>query len=55
MNEKYSEATSATTVAYEPDKILYPVLSEIALTYRCQNRCDFCYAPVPTGERECEK
>ncbi len=24
-----------------------PVLSEIALTYRCQNRCEFCYASAP--------
>jgi len=24
-----------------------PVLSEIALTYRCQNRCTFCYADAP--------
>jgi radical SAM protein with 4Fe4S-binding SPASM domain len=24
-----------------------PVLSEIALTYRCQNRCSFCYASAP--------
>jgi radical SAM protein with 4Fe4S-binding SPASM domain len=24
-----------------------PVLSEIALTYRCQNRCSFCYASSP--------
>jgi len=24
-----------------------PVLSEIALTYRCQNRCIFCYASAP--------
>lgn len=25
----------------------FPVLSEIALTYRCQNRCFFCYASAP--------
>jgi len=24
-----------------------PILSEIALTYRCQNRCTFCYASAP--------
>jgi hypothetical protein len=24
-----------------------PVLSEIAVTYRCQNRCTFCYASSP--------
>ena len=30
---------------------LYPVLSEIALTYRCQNRCFFCYASSPERGR----
>jgi radical SAM protein with 4Fe4S-binding SPASM domain len=29
-----------------------PVLSEIALTYRCQNRCTFCYASAPERGRE---
>src|SRR5512136_3054057 len=29
-----------------------PVLSEIALTYRCQNKCLFCYAESPNrGDR----
>lgn len=28
-----------------------PVLSEIALTYRCQNRCQFCYASSPERGR----
>ena len=28
-----------------------PVLSEIALTYRCQNRCAFCYASSPQRGR----
>ncbi len=28
-----------------------PVLSEIALTYRCQNRCQFCYASSPDRGR----
>ncbi len=27
--------------------IKFPVLSEIALTYRCNNRCTFCYASAP--------
>jgi len=30
----------------------YPVLSEIALTYRCQNRCAFCYASAPDRGRQ---
>jgi radical SAM protein with 4Fe4S-binding SPASM domain len=29
-----------------------PVLSEIALTYHCQNRCTFCYASAPERGRE---
>jgi radical SAM protein with 4Fe4S-binding SPASM domain len=29
-----------------------PVLSEIALTYRCQNRCIFCYASAPDRGQE---
>jgi len=29
-----------------------PVLSEIALTYRCQNRCQFCYASSPDRGRQ---
>jgi radical SAM protein with 4Fe4S-binding SPASM domain len=29
-----------------------PVLSEIALTYRCNNRCFFCYASAPDRGRE---
>jgi radical SAM protein with 4Fe4S-binding SPASM domain len=29
-----------------------PVLSEIALTYRCQNRCTFCYASAPERGQE---
>lgn len=30
----------------------YPVLAEIALTYRCQNRCAFCYASAPDRGRQ---
>ncbi len=29
----------------------FPVLAEIALTYRCQNRCTFCYASAPERGR----
>jgi radical SAM protein with 4Fe4S-binding SPASM domain len=29
-----------------------PVISEVALTYRCQNRCWFCYASSPDRGRE---
>ncbi len=30
----------------------YPVLSEIALTYKCNNRCTFCYASAPDRGRD---
>jgi radical SAM protein with 4Fe4S-binding SPASM domain len=32
--------------------IKLPVLSEIALTYRCNNRCTFCYASAPDRGRQ---
>jgi radical SAM protein with 4Fe4S-binding SPASM domain len=47
MNEEYAQAPLISTIDFDPDSILYPVLSEIAVTYRCQNRCDFCYASSP--------
>ena len=47
MCDDYSDAMKISTVEYNPDSIKYPVLSEIALTYKCQNKCDFCYASSP--------
>lgn len=47
MHDDYRNATAISTIEYNPQSIKYPVLSEIALTYRCQNRCDFCYASSP--------
>jgi len=47
MNENYGSASMIQTIPYDPDKIALPILSEIALTYKCQNRCDFCYASSP--------
>ena len=32
-----------------------PILSEIALTYRCQNRCTFCYADAPKRGQEMQE
>ena len=32
-----------------------PVLSEIALTYRCQNSCTFCYASAPERGQEMQE
>ncbi len=47
LNENYDNARAIRTVPYDPDSIRYPILSEIAVTYRCQNRCNFCYASSP--------
>ncbi|MHA2434188.1 MAG: PqqD family peptide modification chaperone, partial [Candidatus Thorarchaeota archaeon] len=42
-----------TTTPFGSHELKYPVLSEIALTYRCQNRCMFCYADA--GYRNTEE
>jgi radical SAM protein with 4Fe4S-binding SPASM domain len=45
----------APAVKYTPfgsHKRDFPVLAEIALTYRCQNRCAFCYASAPDRGRQ---
>ncbi|MCP4136633.1 MAG: radical SAM protein [bacterium] len=47
MQEDYGSACMIENIPYDPGSVKYPVLSEIALTYRCQNRCDFCYASSP--------
>lgn len=47
MEEDYAGAPLVDTIAFDPESVKFPVLSEIALTYRCQNRCDFCYASSP--------
>jgi len=52
LTEDYKSATIATVVDFDPSKIKYPILSEIALTYRCQNRCEFCYASSPYRGKE---
>ena len=46
MKDDYSKAF-VETIDFDPGSIKFPVLSEIALTYRCQNMCDFCYASSP--------
>ncbi len=55
MNENYSAASMINTIPFDPESIKHPVLSEIALTYSCQNRCEFCYASSPyRGDRQNE-
>ncbi|HIE24018.1 MAG TPA: radical SAM protein [Candidatus Korarchaeota archaeon] len=43
---------SLRKTSFGKHRIVYPVLSEIALTYRCQNRCVFCYASSPRETNE---
>ncbi|TFF86142.1 MAG: radical SAM protein [Promethearchaeota archaeon] len=31
-------------IPFKKKKVFYPILSELALTYRCNNECVFCYA-----------
>ena len=45
-------APAVKTMPFNSHKRLYPVLSEIAVTYRCQNRCFFCYASSPDRGRD---
>jgi len=41
---------TARIIPFGSAEIRYPVLSEIALTYRCNNKCKFCYAYSPYRE-----
>jgi radical SAM protein with 4Fe4S-binding SPASM domain len=47
LQDKTGCAPAVKFTAYGTHAHEYPVLSEIALTYRCQNRCFFCYASSP--------
>jgi radical SAM protein with 4Fe4S-binding SPASM domain len=44
-------APAVKTTPFGSHERRLPVLSEIALTYRCQNRCFFCYASSPERGR----
>ena len=45
-------APSVKQTPFGEHKRELPVLSEIAVTYRCQNKCVFCYAESPSRGRE---
>ena len=47
LQDRTDCAPAIRTTSFGSHRRLYPVLSEIALTYRCQNRCFFCYASSP--------
>ena len=44
LREDFSNTPSLKQTPFGSHEMRLPVLSEIALTYRCQHRCPFCYA-----------
>jgi radical SAM protein with 4Fe4S-binding SPASM domain len=51
LRDRAGCAPAVRTTPFGTHKHKFPVLSEIALTYRCQNRCFFCYASAPDRGR----
>lgn len=47
LRDDYSQAPQVKFTTFKSHEIKFPVLSEIALTYRCQHKCPFCYADAP--------
>lgn len=43
------EAVETESIPYDFDFSRLPILGEIAVTYRCNNRCEFCYAGCGGG------
>lgn len=52
LAEDWSRAQQVRLTPFGSHEIKYPVLSEIALTYRCQHKCPFCYADAPQRGRQ---
>ncbi|TFF91902.1 radical SAM protein [Candidatus Thorarchaeota archaeon] len=51
-NQNIYTYNTAKIVPFGSGDIDYPVLSEIAVTYRCNNKCRFCYAYSPYRDTE---
>jgi radical SAM protein with 4Fe4S-binding SPASM domain len=49
-NQNIYSYQTAKIMPFGSGEIKYPVLGEIALTYRCNNKCRFCYAYSPYRE-----
>ena len=47
LNDQVMGVPGVKITPFGSHKRAFPVLSEIALTYRCNNRCTFCYASSP--------
>ena len=55
LSDNPAGMTASRDMYFNSHQRFLPVLSEIALTYRCQNRCDFCYAGSPRrGDKKAE-
>ncbi len=52
LNDEVCGAPSVRQMRFGSHHRELPVLSEIALTYNCQNRCTFCYADSPDRGQE---
>lgn len=52
LEDKEGIAPAVRRTAFGSHTRELPVLSEIALTYKCQNRCTFCYASAPERGRQ---
>ncbi len=53
LEDDFSPREGLRFAPFDRSAVRYPTLSEIALTYGCQNRCTFCYASSPhRGRRE---
>lgn len=52
LSDKPGCAPSVKQTKFGSHQRRFPVLAEIALTYRCQNRCTFCYASAPERGRK---
>jgi len=52
LQDRMDLAPAVRTMLFGSHEHKYPVLSEIALTYKCNNRCFFCYASAPDRGRQ---
>jgi sulfatase maturation enzyme AslB (radical SAM superfamily) len=54
MREDFQPQKAVRYASFERGRVKYPVLAEIALTWKCQNRCAFCYAASPSRKDPAE-
>jgi len=47
LREDFTPQPGLRFAAFDRNAIRFPTIAEIALTYKCQNRCTFCYAASP--------